>query len=159
MDKFQVKQDLANAKKEIEHGDCGLAYKILCPLIKSEEPEALYLYSMFGLLNDETIEEFEHRSVKLLMRATELEYPPAQFALGVYYEGGNFVKKNDLMAAQLFKKSALNGYPKAQLSYGLDLYYGSNGIIKDQKLGMSYIRKAADNKVEGAIETLDDVTG
>jgi TPR repeat protein len=157
MDKLQIKQDLANAKKEIEQGDCGLAYKILCPLINSEEPEALYLYSMFGLLNDETIEEFEHRSVKLLMRATELEYPPAQFALGVYYEGGDLVKKDDLLAAQLFKKAALNGHPKSQLSYGLDLYYGSNGITKDQKLGLSYIKKAADNKIEEAIEALENI--
>lgn len=157
MDKLQIRQVLDDAKKEIDQGDCSLAYKILQPLIEEENPEALYLFSMFSLPNDESIEDFEQRSVKLLTKAAEYEYPPAQYALGVYYDGGDLVKRDKVKAAMLFKAAAINGYPKAQLSYGLDLYYGSNGIQKSVDLGLDYIRKAADNGVEEAVETLDDL--
>lgn len=157
MDKLRVRQALDSAKKEIEQGDCSLAYKALQPLIEIENPEALYLFSMFCLPDSETIEEFEQRSFSVLMKAAEKEYPPAQYALGVYYDGGDIVKQDKLKAALLFKNSANNGYPKAQLSYGLDLYYGSNGIQEDICLGLSFIREAAANGIEEAAETLKEL--
>lgn len=157
MDKLQVRQRLDDAKNEIEQGDCGLAYKLLQPLIDQENPEALYLFSMFSLPNDESIEDFEQRSVSLLTKSAACEYAPAQYALGVYYDGGDLVKQDKLKAATLFKAAAISGYSKAQLSHGLDLYYGSNGISKDVTLGLDFIRKAADAGVEEAVEMLDDL--
>lgn len=157
MDKLQIRQSLDDAAKEIEQGDCSLAYEILQPLINDENPEALYLFSMFSLPNNETIEDFEQRSVRLLTKAAAYEYPPAQYALGVYYDGGDLVKQDKMKAAMLFKSAAISGYSKAKLSYGLDLYYGSNGIPKDVDLGLDYIRKAAEAGIEEAVETLDDL--
>lgn len=157
MDKLQVRQSLDDAKKAIEQGDCSLAYKILKPLIDDDNPEALYLFSMFSLPNDESIKDFEQRSVRVLTKAAACEYPPAQYALGVYYDGGDLVKQDKLKAAMLFKAAAISGYSKAQLSYGLDLYYGSNGIPKDVDRGLDYIRKAADAGIEDAVEALDDL--
>ncbi|UTW46343.1 sel1 repeat family protein [bacterium SCSIO 12696] len=157
MDKIQTRQILDDAKKEIEQGDCSLAYKILQPLINDENPEALYLFSMFGLSNGESIEEFEKRSVRLLTKAAGFEYPPAQYALGVYYDGGDLVEQDKLKAAMLFKAAAINGHSKAQLSYGLDLFYGSNGVKKDHILGLKYIQKAAEAGVEEAAEVLSEL--
>ncbi|MFV0477815.1 MAG: tetratricopeptide repeat protein [Parahaliea sp.] len=157
MDKLEIRQSLDNAKKEIEQGDCNLAYKILQPLIDEENPEAMYLFSMFSVLNDESIEDFEQRSVRLLTKAAACEYPPAQYALGVYYDGGGLVEQDKLKAAMLFKAAAINGYSKAQLGYGLDLFYGSNGIQKNVELGLNYIRRAADAGIEEAVKTLDEL--
>jgi len=57
-------------------------------------------------------------------------------------------------AAKLFKLAALAGDESAQLSYGLDLYYGSNGIEKDIELGLEYIRLSASSGIEAAREVL-----
>lgn len=64
------------------------------------------------------------------------------------------VKQDKVKAAQLFKLAAIAGDVVAQCSYGLDLYYGSNGIAKDVELGLEYLRLSANSGVETAIEAL-----
>ena len=157
MDKLLIRESLNAAKKEIEQGDCCLAYKILQPLIEDGIPEALFLFSMFSLPNSESIEDFEKRSVRLLVEAAACEYPPAQYALGICYDGGDLVEQDKLKAALLFKAAAIGGYSKAQLSYGLDLYYGSNGIQKDTELGVVFVRKAAETGIAEAVTFLDEL--
>ncbi|MEJ2670456.1 MAG: hypothetical protein P8176_13900 [Gammaproteobacteria bacterium] len=41
--------------------------------------------------------------------------------------------------------------------YGLDLFYGSNGIPSDKSLGISFVEQAVDNQVEGADEYLKEM--
>ncbi|WP_299947436.1 hypothetical protein [uncultured Microbulbifer sp.] len=158
MDNTSVRKELDAARKEIEEGDCKIAYSMLLPHIKRKNPEAIFLYSMFSLQGEESLEEFERRSFQLLKEAAELGYPPALYTLGVYYDAGDMVGRDAMKASSLFKAAAEKGHPRAKLSYGLDLFYGSNGISKDKSLGLDFIRQAADDEVEGALEMFDKLS-
>ncbi len=157
MDKLGVRHALDAAKKQIEEGDCAIAYRILEPLIEEEIAEALYLFSMFRLPTEESEREFELRSVRLLEKAAQSEYPPAQYALGVEYDFGGLVARDRAKASDLFRAAAINEHPKAQLSHGLDLYHGSNGVQQDMELGVAYINRAISSGVEEAVEALTDL--
>lgn len=139
------------ASQLIDSGDCAEAYKLLKPLIDEGQAEALFLFSKFSI-RSESDEEFERRSLKCLERAAAAHYPPALYALGVCYDAGEMTAYDPLMAARLFEQAAIGGYAKAKLSHGLNLYYGSNGVMKDVTAGLEFIRAAADDGVEGAIE-------
>lgn len=158
MDNIDVRKDLDSARKEIEEGDCKIAYSILLPHIEKKNAEAIFLYSMFSLQGQESTEEFEQRSFMLLRESAELGYPPALYTLGVYYDAGDMVERDAIKASSLFKAAAEKGHVRAKLSYGLDLYYGSNGIPKDESLGLSFIKQAVDEEVDGAKETLDKLS-
>jgi len=157
MDNISIQKELDEARKEIEEGDCKIAYKILLPHIENKNPEAIFLYSMFSLQGEESLGEFEQRSFKLLKESAELGYPSALYTLGVYYDAGDMVERNIIKASSLFKSAAEKGHSRAKLSYGLDLFYGSNGIIKDETLGLSFIKQSVVENVEGAVETLEEV--
>jgi TPR repeat protein len=141
------------AAQLIDSGDCAQAYQLLKPHIDEDQPEALFLFSKFSI-KSETDEEFERRSVECLERAAAGHYPPALYALGVCYDSGELTAYDPLLAARLFEQAANSGYAKAKLSHGLNLYYGSNGIMKNAAAGLELIRAAADEGVEGAIEFL-----
>ena len=145
---------LEKAKNKIEsEGNPVEAYDILKPFIKKKCPKALFLFSMFSLPH-EADEQFEQRSVDLLKQASASGYAPAQFALGLCYEGGGILEQDPRKAAKLYREAAINGYAKAQLRYGLDLFYGSNGVEKNTDLNIKYIRKASDSGIDEASEFL-----
>lgn len=157
MDKTEIRRTLDKAREEIECGDCEIAYDLLMPQVNKKSAEALYLFSMFAVSNQESIEDFEKRSVSLLIESAKLGYAPAQFTLGLHYESGDLVSQDKLKAALLFKAAAQGGYAEAKLNYGLDLYYGTNGIPRDVESGLEYIEMAARSGLERASETLSDL--
>ena len=53
----------------------------------------------------------------------------------VYHTGFGGVEQDKRKAAQIFKASAEKGHPASKRFYGLDLFYGSCGIEKDESLG------------------------
>lgn len=65
--------------------------------------------------------------------------------------------KDTVQASALYKNAAAAGLPKAKLFHGLDLFYGSNGIKKDEKQGLALIMQAAEDNVEGAAEALEQI--
>jgi len=157
MDKQEIKVLLEQANNELEIGNCKSAYSLLLPLLEKKIPEALFLYSRFSIGDTETDQEFEERSLSLLIECSILEYPPALYSLGVCYDMGDLVDRDPLKAALLFKKAAELGHSKAKLNHGLDLFYGSNGISSDKSLGISYVKQAVDNEVEGADDYLKEM--
>lgn len=157
MDESQIPFLLDKARKNINRGRFLSAKKILLPLVECKNPEAMFLYSNFSIKNDETEENFDKRSISLLIESSKLGYVPAMYALAVCYCYGDGVKEDRTLASSIFKELAERGYSRAKLDYGLDLYYGSNGIQKDKEFGLYYIRQAVIDKVDGAAEKLKEL--
>jgi TPR repeat protein len=148
---------IEQARVAIDTGDCRTAYDLLRPLLAVQNPAAQFLYATFSISETESDEEFEARSIRLLQSASDAGYAPAMYALAVCLDSGDMVTRNPIMASSFYKKAAEAGYPKAKLSYGLDLIYGSNGIPKDERLGIFMIEQALAEHVDGAAEALDRV--
>jgi TPR repeat protein len=146
---------ISAARRSIELGDYSGALLQLRPLLDSEVPEALFIFSTFSIAGTETDSEFERRSLKLLRRASELGYPPAIYALGVCYEAGDLISADLNKAATLFEAAARLGYSKAKFRFGLNVFYGTAGTPRDEESGLRLIREAAGEGVEEAHEYLE----
>lgn len=155
MDKSEnINNKLKSAEKFISDGRLSEAKDILAPLAEQSNAEALFLYSSFSISKDETEAEFEERSIEMLCKAVELGHARAAYALAVRYDFGDGVDCDKNRAALLFKQSAESGYPKAKLSYGLDLIYGSNGVSQNRDLGLTMLKEAAKAGISEAFEEL-----
>lgn len=156
MDKKIIENLFTLAKSEIENGYSKNAYRLLKPFIERECSEALFLYSMFSFTKEESLEEFDKRSIDLLQKASALEHPAAMYALAGYYDTGDIVPINRELAARLIQNAAQLGYNKAMLEHGLNLYYGSY-IEKDINLALGYLSQAAKEGNEDAKQVLNDL--
>lgn len=67
----------------------------------------------------------------------------AQLALGIRYQEGDGVIKNDTEAAKWFARAAKSGLAEAQYRYGLALLEG-RGVVQDYKAAFDWIRKTAE---------------
>ena len=146
---------IQRAGEMIDVGDCQSAYKLLAPLLAAQNPEAQFLYATFSISGMETVEEFEARSISLLQAASDAGYAPAMYALAVCYDAGDMVGRDSIRASVLYKKAAEAGNPKAKLSHGLDLFYGSNGMPKDEQRGLILIKQAMAENVDDAVDALE----
>lgn len=155
MANLEATEVLEKAKQLIEVGECRKAYKLLEPLVDEGMPEAQFLYSTFSISKKESIEQFEERSISLLQSASNAGYAPAMYALAVCYDTGDIVASDANKASSLYREAAEAGHPKAKLSHGLNLFYGSNGIKKDEENGLVLIKQALAEGVEGAMESLE----
>lgn len=153
----EIRSKIALAEELINSGSLKKARDILAPLVESSNADALFLYSTFSISKDESEEDFERRSLDMLIKAAELGHAKANYALAVRYDFGDGVACNKEHAAQLFKKSAEGGYSKAKLNYSLDLIYGTHGIAQDKFLGVKLLKAAAEEGVEGALEELSSL--
>ncbi|MFC0130839.1 SEL1-like repeat protein [Ralstonia solanacearum] len=129
------------------------------PLIEKSDPAALFLYAHFSIPASETEVEFDERRIGILRSLNDLGYAPGVYELGICYEIGDLVERDQILSSALYKKAAELGYSKAKLRYGLDLYYGSNGIKTDEPLGLAFIKQAADDNVEGAETQWNELKG
>ena len=81
-----------------------------------------------------------------------------QYMLGnEYYLGENGRTKDYVEAAKWFKKSAEQGYAKAQYSIGY-FYSVGVGVQKDKEEGMKWLQKSADQGYAPAKEMLEMLT-
>ncbi len=71
-------------------------------------------------------------------------------SLGVCYQLGNGVERDEQRAAELFMKAALQGHPRAQYNLGVSL----SGVIMDLDQAVAWISKAAEQGHGMAIEAL-----
>jgi len=65
----------------------------------------------------------------------------AQYYLGVMYQNGNGVTKDDKLAVFWYQKAADQGVASAQANLGF-MYQNGNGIAKDYKLAVFWYQKA-----------------
>ncbi|MEX0806377.1 MAG: hypothetical protein WD688_24120 [Candidatus Binatia bacterium] len=156
------KSDLARLNKakaalkrteDADHASSGLrdVRKLLKPLVEKNIAEAQYLAASFALADEFGSDSaFEKWRYNLLNKAAESGYAPAQFALGQAYDRGGDLEYDAEKSAYWFSLSAEQAYPHGQWVHGCNLLGGS-GLPKDEALGITFIRKAAENKFEGAL--------
>jgi TPR repeat protein len=161
------KSDLARLNKakaalkraeNADHASRGLrdARKLLKPLVEKSIAEAQYLAASFALAHEfKSDAAFEKWRYDLLHKAAGSGYAPAQFALGQAYDRGGDLGHDPEKSAYWFSLSAEQAYPHGQWVHGCNLLGGS-GLPKDEALGITFIRKAAENKFEGALQFIAD---
>jgi TPR repeat protein len=131
------------------------ARKLLKPLVEKNIAEAQYLAASFALAHEFKSDAAEKKwRYDLLYKAAESGYPPAQFALGQAWHYGDLGHDPE-KSAYWFSLSAEQGYVHGQWAHGCNLLGGS-GLPKDEALGITFIRKAAENKFEGALQFIAD---
>jgi TPR repeat protein len=136
-------ETLRRAELAIESGDNKVAFKLLNPLMAAQVPEALYLGSCIAV-----------EGLWLLNQAARLHHPESLYTLGVHFDCGDAVPKSSVVASALFEQAAVLGHSRAKLSFGLDLVHGTNRVPKNYELGLKYVREAAQEGVESAVEVL-----
>lgn len=60
-----------------------------------------------------------NRGVKLMQEAADAGHPRAQFNVGLFYQQGHYLRKDDSSAAQWYEKAARQGLSEAQVNLGL----------------------------------------
>ncbi|MBM4297750.1 MAG: sel1 repeat family protein [Deltaproteobacteria bacterium] len=131
-------------------------HRILKPLIKKGNPEALYLAAGFSRPM-ETFEEYERRYVDYIQRAAAKEYPPALYVLGFYYDMGDaapVIPQDKIKAAQMFKRGAELKHAHCQHPHAEALLWGAPGINIDIPTGLAFLRDSADAKFKGSLQLL-----
>jgi len=154
-DKKRTVEDLKLVEKYLESGNVVSAKKILDKLINEGSAEAEYLCSTFSQ-EIESDEEYEKRRFELILSSAQKRYAPALYALGVFYDSGDYVKQNKIYAAKLFMDAATLGHPQSQYIHALDLLKGSNGISLNEEEGIKILKMSALQKFEGAVKLLSE---
>lgn len=149
----EVAATISQALAAIDEFDTDKFWELLEPLISNQDAAALFYAAMVGYPG-ETLAGFEKRHIEQLQASAKLGYVPAIHELAIRYDAGDTVAQDTRKAAQLFKLAAQQNHPHSQWIHGEDLLYGRNGIEKDEQLGIQYIKKSAEAKFEGALETL-----
>ena len=88
-------------------------------------------------------------SIKWYFKAAELGHSDSQFYLGVMYENGRGVTKDDSEAVKWYRKAAEQGDVDAQFNLGL-MYEDGRGVTKDDSEAVKWYRKAAEQGLAGA---------
>jgi TPR repeat protein len=76
-------------------------------------------------------------------KAAEQGYPAAEYNLGVMYERGLALKKDDALAVAWYRKAAEQGYTNAQFNLG-NMYSNGQGVARNYDEAMKWYRLAAD---------------
>jgi len=149
------KELLFNAIEQLDNGLFD-GHILLNQLIKKSNTDALLLSALYSIKN-ENENDFFQRHFSTLEKLTDLNHPLALYALGVYYDQGEFVLADKNKAAHLFKLSSNLGVPQANFIYGVMLYYGTGGMNKDTKKALDLLNYAALMNIQEAKEFLDYV--
>ena len=83
-----VQRILNSARACIKKSRFNQMHKILNPLVKQGNPEALFLAANNSRPR-ETSEQFERRHIEFIKQSAAAEYPPALYTLGFYYDMGD----------------------------------------------------------------------
>lgn len=122
-------------------------YVTLYSLLKAFQPDALFLYSKYSVVGNESNEKFEGRSVSLLTKASTLGHTGANFVLAGYHDASDMGLMDKPYAAQLCTRAADASRLTAKLIQDLDLSYGADGISQDEALGRRLTEEVAQEKV------------
>ena len=87
-----------------------------------------------------TTKELERAYEMLAGPAMDFNHPTAQAYMGFYCTGDYGRPRQDELALEWFRKSAAQGDPFGEFSYGQRLLLGNNGASKDAKEGVRLLR-------------------
>jgi TPR repeat protein len=141
-----------------DEGDFVSGHQILAPLLANHDHVAQVLFASFSL-PEESWSDFEQRHVSCLVDAAESKNPFALYAMGVYYDTGQFVEYDQDKAFLHFKCAAELGIPHAKYIYGVMLFYGTGGANQDRDNALKLLREASDAGEEDATNILKKIQG
>lgn len=99
-------------------------------------------YAMSSIIDEDEMAE-EH--VAELVKSANNGDSAAQYELGMLYYESDFGIEVDLtQAKKWFEKAAAKGNGDSQYMLGV-MYYSGTGVTKNEKLGISWLKKAAKN--------------
>lgn len=150
---------ITNAFTEIDKGNMNNAYKHIKSKLDENNPEAQYIYAMYISHENESAEEYDKRSLNYIHLSAKQMYPPALYELGVRFQYGMGVLKDEIQASQLFKHAAELGHGKAKLSYAIDLFLGRNNVSKNETQARLLISECIDSGIEGASQLIEELNG
>ncbi len=128
-------------------------WKLIDPLIKKKNPDALFLKCMMTTYPDGIeAEEMDRIHRQYLRDAADAGSVEAKFRLACDLDEDRTREE----ASALFREAAEAGHPYAMWCHGLNLY-GGTGQKQNKELGMEYVKKAAENKFEGALWFMNQV--
>ena len=127
------------------------AREIIEPLADSGYPPALWLKCSLPLDVDLTDDECGALHRQQLENAAEAGSAEAQFSLACDLDEEPTLERSAL----LFQEAAESGHAYAMWCHGLNLLSG-RGIEKDEALGLSFIKRSAELKFEGAVKFMAD---
>lgn len=123
-------------------------------LVQAGLPEGLWLECILAEHDRSSLDdaEFTGRFIGILRKAAEAGSNEAKFRLACELD---YEPETKPEAVALFAEVATTGHAHAMWCHGLDLLTGTV-VEKDPVRGLSYIRKSADLKFEGAIQFISD---
>jgi hypothetical protein len=89
-----------------------------------------------------------------MQMAADLGYCPAIYELGVCYETGRGVTRNEASAAACFRQAAENDHYEAQVRLGL-MYERGLGVAQNTDEAIRWYRRAAAQKTPAALQRLE----
>ena len=87
-------------------------------------------------------QDYSKKSVKELLPLAEQSDAEAQYNLGVRYENGRGVRKNQQKASWWWRVAAEHGHPQAQYNLG-SMYDNGHGVPQSSQLAVKWYRRSA----------------
>ncbi len=102
-------------------------------------------YIGYYILQAETPEgvEIHEDPVELIRQSAEKGWPAAQYNMGLLYEEGYYVDKDEQQAFEWYNKAAQQGSTEGMTAVGM-CYYNGSGVQAYLKQALSWLTKAAE---------------
>jgi uncharacterized protein len=81
----------------------------------------------------------------------------AQRGLGILYENGRAVAKDEKLATDLFRKAALGGDTEAEYRLGLRLVMGTDDVARDTVEGLNWLVKSGEQGRPNSLTRIGDI--
>ena len=135
-----------------DHPSSGLAVK----LISGQNIGAISLEGVGEVVKRARKEAEREREFEETLKAAEQGDAKAQFSLGIMYDFGRGVPKNEAEAVKWYRLAAEQGHAEAQHSLGYMYDYGA-GVPEDKDEAIKWFRRAAEQGHDGAKMWLNEL--
>lgn len=90
-------------------------------------------------------------------KAADQNFAPAQFALGLLYDTGRGVPRNERTALQLFERGKRQNHPNSINSIGIYYFRGKGGLPQDDEKARAHYKMAAELGSDVAQRNLNEI--
>ena len=137
----RAREDFLTARSAYDHGDWGMARKLLLPMAEQDSPAAQYL---LGAMEARGQGGPRNKAAALswFRKAAGQGFPQGEFNLGLAYLTGDGVAADDREGARWLRRAADHGLPQAQFNLAV-LYENGQGVTRDTAQARAWYRRAA----------------
>ena len=148
-------QEINHANELFDRGLVKQLFEYISPFLETEDPYALYFYSRFSLEEwGESSEEFDKRSLELLMKAAAGRVPEALYRVALAYFVGDGVELDLKKGKELLDQAVELNCGLAKLSLAANHLYGANGYRRNTEIALHLAGDAESENVPGAAELI-----